>query len=251
MAKLREYVELADHVYTAWVDAGDPPADWLVTPGMFRDDSAFWNPGSSITSSGLQCRAYKRVRGSEAVIAYKGTKGMASDLAADAALALWAEPRQMKDALTLTEQWVSRLAASGVNKVTLTGHSLGGAIAQYVGSRTQCRFVTFNAPGMLANTSGLCASPWQSQNLTLGKNYIMWGDTVGNYGRHIGDTVRVKKAGIAKVALHAAVAGAMSGGTAAIFGAGKASLGMHGLQNFRDYLNAKDPLFPPDADPLG
>ena len=42
--------------------------------------------------------------------------------------------------------------------------------------------MTFNAPGMRANKSDVCASPPTAQNDDLGINYIMWGDVVGNFG---------------------------------------------------------------------
>jgi pimeloyl-ACP methyl ester carboxylesterase len=242
MATLREYVELASDVYDSWGSSRGAPDGWMVPAGMYRDDSAFWNTGSSITSSGLQCRAYRRPRGIEAVIAFKGTKpAMASDLRTDVALSFWAEPQQMREALALADTWTQRLAQEGVRSVTLTGHSLGGAIAQYVGARGGKRFVTFNAPGMQANTSGICASPFTAQNRSLGVNYIMWGDPVGNFGRHLGDTVRLNKMGLAKVALASVLV--------PIVGAA-VGLGQHGIGNFASYLEAGDPKFVADRDPL-
>jgi len=247
MATLREYVELAADVYTSWVEAGGAPDGWRIQPGMFIDDAPFWTPGARFGSSGLQCRAYRRERGNEVVIAYKGTKPtMLSDLRADAGITFYVEPVQMKEALRNTQRWLGGLR--GVARISLTGHSLGGAIAQYVGSHTGKQFVTFNAPGMLANTSGLCASPWIDQNLKKGTNYIMLGDAIGNFGRHIGDTVRINRLGLARVAL-AGVASALTVGSTAL-GSAAASLGQHGIANFREYLEAGDPRFDPDDDPL-
>ncbi len=103
--------------------------------------------------------------------------------------------------------------------------------------------MTFNAPGMLANTHGICASPFRAQNLRLGVNYIMLGDAIGNFGRHLGDTVRLNRTGLAKVAIASLLTGGI-GGVAT-------SLSQHGIGNFTAYLDAEDPKFPPDADPLG
>lgn len=228
MATLKEYVELASDVYQSWASSNDAPRGWLVEPGMFVDDSPFWNAGSSITSSGLQCRAYRRVSGGEAVIAYKGTNPkMTSDLRADAALSIYVVPTQMKEALTLTEGWKATLGKKGC-RISLTGHSLGGGISQYVGARLGIRFVTFNAPGMLANTSGICASPYTKANTDMGMNYIFWGDTIGNFGRHVGDTQRLRPRSIFN----------------------PVPLKQHFLSNFKSLLLAHDPDFPPDLDPL-
>jgi hypothetical protein len=90
------------------------------------------------------------------VIAFKGTRPtQTSDLVADLKLAMGFMPTQAKDALKATVDWLGPLKGT---TVTLTGHSLGGALAQVVGLQTGLDFVTFNAPGMKNQSQGLASS---------------------------------------------------------------------------------------------
>ena len=173
---------------------------------------------------------------------------MMSDLRADVGLSIYVVPVQMKDALKNTKEWKEKLKVKGIRQVTLVGHSLGGGIAQYVGSETGLRFVTFNAPGMLANTSGICASPFTMQNIQKGLNYIMTGDVVGNFGRHIGDTVRINKVGVLKTVAFAAAGTALLGPVGGAVGALAAE---HLMAGFLAYLGVGDPKFKPEQELLG
>ena len=60
---------------------------------------------------------------------------------------------------------------------------------------TGLRFVTFNAPGMWTNAIGVCAFKRLTNTLQRGMNMIKWGDPVGDFGKHIGDTTRVRSVG--------------------------------------------------------
>lgn len=94
-------------------------------------------------------RAVAYVGAGETVVAFRGTNlskadlgGSAGDVAADAMLGIGMNTSHFGQA----EDFVERLQARG--QVTLTGHSLGGAIAQIVGNRGRLPFATFNAPGV-------------------------------------------------------------------------------------------------------
>ncbi len=235
MANLLEYVLLADDAYESSTDC-TPPHGWYVVPGLSRDDAPFWRPGSSIWSSGLQGRAYRHQHRREAVIAFKGTNPiMASDIAADTGIVVaklgggLIAPTQMVEALRLTETWVSRLAHSCGGRISLVGHSLGGGIAQYVGASLELPFVTFNAPGVLTITPAAAAAPLKAISKTRGINYIFWGDTIGNFGAHIGETRRLKPLSVFN----------------------PIPLKKHFLSNFKRLLLANSPDFSPDDKPLG
>ncbi len=65
--------------------------------------------------------------------------------------------------------------------VAITGHSLGGFLAQVVGAKTGHTTITFNAPG----AQGFFPEIKSSKNIC---NYIRKSDIVGNFGTHIGQT---------------------------------------------------------------
>lgn len=192
MVTLMEYAKLADKVYTQSTEADPSILGWRSSNEYFVDDASVF-AGGSFWSSGLQMRLFTKEGSPEAVIAYKGTKlSMVSDLRSDLAIGAQALPVQAVEALKHTKEWKVRL---GGVRVTLVGHSLGGAIAQVAGSVTDSKFVTFNAPGMWTNAVGVCALRKLLNTTGLGVNYIKWGDVVGNFGKHIGRTERVRSMG--------------------------------------------------------
>lgn len=193
MATLLEYAKIAQKVYAPSPEAVD---GWSCPPSLSIDDKPFLS-GGKLLSSGLQARVFKRDKGSEIVVAFKGTNPkMAADLTADLRLVVNQIPLQAYVALVLTHRW---LAGYGTARKSLVGHSLGGAIAQVVGIRTGIRFVTFNAPGMLEQASGII--PYGlgrlvrllgGGHLDAGVNYRRSWDAVGNFGAHIGRRVELE-----------------------------------------------------------
>ena len=109
--------------------------------------------------------------------AYSTTFG-AGSRAADLALLKYGlglpqTPAAFSDALVFVSQVESEF---GSKNVYLTGHSLGGAEAEFVASQTGLNGVTFGAPGVLPN------SVMTSSFL----NYVDYGDPVGNFWNHYG-----------------------------------------------------------------
>jgi hypothetical protein len=192
MVTLMEYARLADKVYEPSTAQEPSIRGFRCRRGYAVDDRSVFEGGSFFTS-GLQMRAFQKSSGRSLVIAFKGTKpSMMSDLLADLRLSMYGMPRQAVDALRHTIEWKGDF--QGLD-VTLVGHSLGGAIAQVVGILTDTRFVTFNAPGMWSNAVGICALPKLINTTRCGMNFIKWGDPIGNFGKHIGDTTRVRSIG--------------------------------------------------------
>lgn len=192
MVSLIEYAQIARAVYKPANDDDAHVFGFGNPPGFTIEDRSVFE-GGSFWSSGLQMRAYRKYSGGDVVIAFKGTRPVqASDLLADLKLVLEMIPKQAYEAIKHTTDWMGQLKAP---RVTLVGHSLGGGIAQVVGITGDIRFVTFNAPGMWTNTVGLCAFKKLKNTTKAGVNWIKWGDAVGNFGKHIGDTQRVRSTG--------------------------------------------------------
>lgn len=193
MATLLEYARIADKVYEP-SPASIP--DWSCPPGLAVDDRSVFEGGRLLTT-GFQGRVFESGGSAgEVVIAFKGTvPRMASDLIADLTLALNAIPGQAHVALAKTEAWRRNYTSK---PISLVGHSLGGALAQVVGYRLGIKFVTFNAPGMLEQNSGII--PYGLGRIVralggghqdAGVNFRRSWDMVGNFSAPIGRRVEI------------------------------------------------------------
>jgi pimeloyl-ACP methyl ester carboxylesterase len=159
--------------------------------------------------NGFQAVAFQA--GSGVVVAFRGTEQRV-DVGVDLMLGLGANTPYF----SLGEQFVQQLG-TGAN-IILTGHSLGGAIAQIVANRLRLPMVTFNAPGVavFASRNILTASPaltavraggmlasaiaapgqaWRDMRSSFhrvrGLNVCLANDAVSMYGVHYGEVIRI------------------------------------------------------------
>ena len=112
----------------------------------------------------------------EIVIAYRGTDSILDWTPSNIEILCNLTPSQKDKAI----EFYDKVAANyeGID-ITITGHSLGGALAQYVASLKHVPAVTFNAPGVNVPTGGT------SENII---NYVNMNDPIGSYREHIGET---------------------------------------------------------------
>jgi hypothetical protein len=116
-------------------------------PGFMVDD---WKvqkfEKGTVFGNGYQGAVY--VRGREAVVSCCGTNPgqigkLLQDLVADVKIALRLLPSQARSAIKMVHY-----AKNIADRVSVTGHSLGGGLAQICGVAESVPFVTFNAPAM-------------------------------------------------------------------------------------------------------
>ena len=127
--------------------------------------------------AGFAAVAYKNEQTKEIIISYRGTDSPLDVILSDAQLAFNLTPQQAAPAVEFFEDIVKNADNAGYS-ITITGHSLGGALAQYVASLKHVPAVTFNAPGVDVPSGGT------SENII---NYVNMNDIVGSYREHIGE----------------------------------------------------------------
>ena len=112
----------------------------------------------------------------EIVIAYRGTDSILDWTPSNIEILCNLTPSQKDKAI----EFYDKVAANyeGID-ITITGHSLGGALAQLVECDMGAYTVTFNAPGVNVPTGGT------SENII---NYVNMNDPIGSYREHIGET---------------------------------------------------------------
>ncbi len=107
--------------------------------------------------NGYQGTVYQRVDRKEIVIAHRGTEQIGRDgILTDGGMVVARTNVQAPDAIALTQRTLeaaaaqSRLSGGPTPQVTVTGHSLGGALAQITSHHFNIKGETFNAYGAVS-----------------------------------------------------------------------------------------------------
>ena len=116
----------------------------------------------------------------EVVIAYRGSNSLLDWSIDDFLIALSQIPIQKNGAISFYNSVKGHEKVSKTANIVLTGHSLGGALAQLVAVDTNESAITFNAPGMAQQTGGT------GYNNVV--NYVNFNDFIGCYRNHVGET---------------------------------------------------------------
>ncbi|WP_425093635.1 lipase family protein [Tropicimonas sp. S265A] len=176
-----------------------------------------WQTGKVLKSSTIgSLQAALFTKGTEKVVAFKGTSE-AMDVVADLKIGTGWNSTYFSEA----EQFCANYANSG--NVLVTGHSLGGAIAQIVGNRRRLPFCSFNAPGVavIASANLSTATPHMSAvrvaggllsvlrhpqqalrdmrsafYVVEGVNFRLSGDVVSQIGLHYGPIITLQGSGL-------------------------------------------------------
>lgn len=159
--------------------------------------------------NGYQGTIYQRVDTGEIIVAHRGTEGekkwegwVKDGLITDRAMVLDRVNPQVQDAIALTRRAIERARDIGregghVPEVTVTGHSLGGTLAQITAHHFDLRGETFNAYGAASLGYGI----GEGGDSVL--NHVKVGDAVSAASPHYGQ-VRVYASANEIAALHGA-----------------------------------------------
>lgn len=185
----QQYAGLADKSYSGGYRPGAHPPD---EAPRFTYEGVEYKvlEHASNPRSGYQGMIFQRVDTGEIIVAHRGTEEIVEDGAlTDGAMVFSRVNPQAADAIALTQRAIDRARDIGresghAPEVTVTGHSLGGTLAQITAHHFGLRGETFNAYG--AASLGYSIDKGGDNIL----NHVMAGDTVSSAGHHFGQ-VRV------------------------------------------------------------
>lgn len=197
----QQYAGLADKSYSDEYRPGIYPPD--EAPGFSYEGIEYKVlEHASNARNGYQGMIFQRVDTGEIIVAHRGTEEIIKDGAlTDGAMLLSRVNPQVPDAIELTERAIlyaersARDFGGHAPEVTVTGHSLGGTLAQITAHHFGLRGETFNAYG--AASLGYSIDKGGDNIL----NHVMAGDTVSAASPHFGQ-VRVYASASEIAALH-------------------------------------------------
>ena len=133
------------------------------------------------TISGMTAAAYRNIDTGEIIIAYRGTEPQTmEDILADIVIVSGQIPSgQRADA----QNFYDAVVAQYGRNISVTGHSLGGALAQIIGADNGIPTYTFNAPGVSYHYGPF------GPNII---NFAIMNDYVGNFRANVGITYYIQ-----------------------------------------------------------
>lgn len=181
MVNFDDYKNISNNIYNSSLTEG-LSSDWQV---INISSMGYIPNGNNYVvhdpSNGFNAAAYYNSSTHELVIVYRGSENY-GDFISDAWIIAGQIPPQASDAYQFynaAAYYVTQILGDTSAQISLTGHSLGGALAQVIASNNNLAATTFNAPGM-----AYCAGQHTSQI----NNYVIMNDYVGNLRSHAGDT---------------------------------------------------------------
>ncbi|HBG49088.1 MAG TPA: hypothetical protein DDW90_06225 [Cyanobacteria bacterium UBA9971] len=127
-------------------------------------------------------------------VTYKGTDDLKDATESDKAILEGKIPEQYEDAKKLYGKAMDYCESENLTnpKIIISGHSLGGALAQLAAATYNQEGIAYNGPGMLnqlkelSNENPSIETNPEKLNKNI-MNYIVKGDIIGNYNDHAGN----------------------------------------------------------------
>ena len=138
--------------------------------------------------TGFRAHVYLNETKKEVVIAFAGTTfSDKRDRKACWDIATGRLPQQFWNASDLYDKVTQQMKIENMQaQISFTGHSLGGALAQYMAIAAQgCPAVNFGGPGVL-DALGNLRSKYNPAYAYPVVNHLALGDEFANFGRHVG-----------------------------------------------------------------
>jgi len=226
MASPSEYAALSQAVY-AGPGSTEAPSGWS------KIDE------SKPSTNGYFGAAYKNDTTGEIVVANRGSRltraGLREDWAGSDVQIARQDPSDIPPAFGESAEFARSVQAKNPSeKITFTGHSLGGAEAQVQAASLDKNAVTFGAPG------ARFAVDTQQAEKAQGKivNYVLPGDPVPMSGQHIGSTVAIMPSKFTALKIAGSLlAGALISGPLGLLVAAIGIATTHMLGNYIDALS--------------
>lgn len=179
MTTLLDLALISSHIYHS--DSGHPEA---VKAKQGRPFKRLADAAVMEHSSGFQGAIYEC--GDTWIVAYRGTESW-DDVKADLNIGVGNVPGQFVPAMQLFEK---AQQIKNLSKIIVTGHSLGGGLAQLVSANKVALGVTFNPPGMAGMAKKLSGKGYSFHSANVLNVVLRW-DPVSEVGTLVGKKLRL------------------------------------------------------------
>lgn len=193
------------------------------------------------SDTGFAAMAVRNEATGEIVIAYRGTDGINDLTGSDLQLALQNDvPEQYPEAAA----FYTAISNEYGSNITLTGHSLGGALAQLVAAITESPAYIYNAPGVEAIYQGLegAKEGATASSFTNINNYNMAFDAVSTRGEQLGNVTNYDPSSLEGLQIFTGIVATVVNPSIGVLVFGSTILGQHYIDRLEEAIATPKPI---------